>query len=363
MSEPSSSQHIIRTIRLDDDAIAKLLDGLDENDAGSRQSSSTQSYRYRLKGLVVRMQQPGSTAVLQFAAPTRSLSEGAITILHGGFVHPGTRALVQLITVHGTWSDVAGVVTKCDFVSNNIHQIDIKFDSAIDPSVYCADAVHSRVLIAEDDPSNARLVKFHLERLNASVDHAKNGEEAAEMAMANSYDMVLMDIDMPVLDGLEATKLLREKGYTGMIVAATGLSTPEDEKRCLDAGCDRYLPKPFVREDLEKLVQSLREEPLFSTLADDPVMAEIIDEFLHDLPTKIRAIEHAVVDSNLADLELHARTLKSQGTGFGFEVITEVAAKIESTIKAQQDLDAVRSDVDRLVKLCMQARSCTKAAS
>lgn len=363
MAQDASSTRNIRTVRLDDEVVTEIFDRLDEADASFTGERQTARYRYRMKNVVVQMQQPGAGNPVQFSVPTRDLSAMGLSFLHGGFVHPGTKCVVQLITSHGTWNDTKGKVTNSRHVEGSTHLVAMTFDTPIDPSVYCAEAAHSRVLLVEDDPSFARLSTFHLEHLNADVDHAENGQQAVELCLKSPYDVVLMDIEMPVLNGIDAVKQLRSHGYLGMIVAMTALTQPEDQQRCLEAGCDRYLSKPFTRDDLARLIQSLRDEPLFSSFAEDPEMAELINGFVMALPAQIRALEAATVAADTQNLVNLTRHIKASGSSYGFEVLTETADTIEKTILKGGGIKDVREEVDRLVKLCLQARSSARNAT
>ncbi|MFH1732545.1 MAG: ATP-binding protein, partial [Planctomycetota bacterium] len=94
-----------------------------------------------------------------------------------------------------------------------------------------------RVLLAEDGPDNRRLISAVLRKAGAAVRAAENGRVAAEAALAEPFDVILMDMQMPEMDGYDASTLLREKSYTGPIVALTAHALAEDWQRCLDAGC------------------------------------------------------------------------------------------------------------------------------
>jgi CheY-like chemotaxis protein/HPt (histidine-containing phosphotransfer) domain-containing protein len=90
-----------------------------------------------------------------------------------------------------------------------------------------------------------------VKRLGATLALADNGEQAVAAALAQRFDLVLMDMQMPVMDGLSAVRTLRAGGYTGTIVALTANATRDDMQACLDAGCDDFLTKPVERERFE----------------------------------------------------------------------------------------------------------------
>lgn len=120
-----------------------------------------------------------------------------------------------------------------------------------------------RVLLAEDGPENQRLISFLLRKAGLEVDIAADGKEAVQRVLQSlraspgqpTYDLILMDMLMPVLDGFQATRQLRQAGYSGPILAITGLTDQYSSSECLEAGCNDYLAKPFEREKLIALVQ------------------------------------------------------------------------------------------------------------
>ncbi len=107
-----------------------------------------------------------------------------------------------------------------------------------------------RVLLAEDNPINAMLARTLLKREGAAVDHVESGEQALEALAGGDYDIVLMDVRMPGLGGLEATRTLRARGVKTPVVALTANAFEDDRRACIEAGMDDFLVKPLSLEAL-----------------------------------------------------------------------------------------------------------------
>ena len=111
------------------------------------------------------------------------------------------------------------------------------------------------ILIAEDDESSFLYLKTLFSKMGYSVLRASNGQECIEIVANNSeIDLLLMDIHMPIIDGLSATKKIREKNSKIIIIAQTSFALDDDRKKAIDAGCNDYITKPIIKA---KLIQTI----------------------------------------------------------------------------------------------------------
>jgi CheY-like chemotaxis protein/HPt (histidine-containing phosphotransfer) domain-containing protein len=216
-----------------------------------------------------------------------------------------------------------------------------------------------RILLAEDGIDNQRLISLHLRRAGAGVTVVDDGRCAVEAALAAPFDLIFMDMQMPDVDGYQATAKLRSAGYRGPIVALTAHAMSTDRARCLAAGCSDFLTKPVRRDDL--LVMAARHmggagapeaEPLESDLADDPEMAELIELFVEALPERARAIQLAGDHDDVDHVKDLAHQLKGTAGGFGFPRIMDAAAALERAAAEGGGPGALEQRIDALVDLC-----------
>ena len=114
-----------------------------------------------------------------------------------------------------------------------------------------------RVLVVDDGDANRRLIKLILEKAGCTVTEAENGKLGVQKATATEFDLILMDMQMPVMDGYKATTTLREAGLKTPVLALTANAMTGDREKCLAAGCDDFLTKPVEIDEVLRTVADL----------------------------------------------------------------------------------------------------------
>lgn len=226
----------------------------------------------------------------------------------------------------------------------------------------------ANVLLAEDDRDNRIIISTWLRRMGANVDVAENGRVAVESALAaltedDPYDLVLMDMQMPELDGYGATFQLRSCGYRGLVVAFTAHAMDRDRAQCLALGCDDYLAKPIDRTRLREVVEkslAVRASNEGSSGggfdhflgADDDELETVTAEFAAGLPVRAVMIRAACTtgDVPLALRLLHQ--LRGSAGSYGFSAVSVAAEKLEDALGASAGEGEVQARVGELISAC-----------
>jgi PAS domain S-box-containing protein len=218
-----------------------------------------------------------------------------------------------------------------------------------------------RILLAEDHPTNQKLFLTYLDQLGYRADVAANGLEAIEALERQPYDVILMDVQMPEMDGLDATRHIRRQWSNGQkprIIAMTANAMQGDREKCLAAGMDDYVTKPFRKDKLAEVLSKCRpitngsvtkrgevEESNFQTaevidlVALDELLedldgerarlAEMIDSFLEETPPLLVQMRQAMEQHNMTTLGRAAHTIKSSSNTFGAATLAGVCQEIE----------------------------------
>jgi CheY-like chemotaxis protein/HPt (histidine-containing phosphotransfer) domain-containing protein len=204
------------------------------------------------------------------------------------------------------------------------------------------------ILVAEDNPVNRRVILLLLERLGYGADVVATGSAALSALSEQRYDLVLMDAQMPEMDGLEAARRIVAGAATGghrpRIVAMIASTERADRDACLAAGMDDCLGKPILLDDLQRALlraAGSRAEPLFDPACIDrlrqleaatgqAIVAEVVGHFLESAPGQVEAIREALASGDAGALGFAAHALKGSSAQLGACRLAALAEELEA---------------------------------
>jgi signal transduction histidine kinase/DNA-binding response OmpR family regulator len=206
-------------------------------------------------------------------------------------------------------------------------------------SGFAAPDLRGRVLLAEDGIDNQRLLAAYLRQAGLDVTVVGNGRDAVETALRREFELILMDIQMPVLDGVAATQMLRGAGYSRPIVALTANVMKSDVQRYREIGCDDVLAKPVERERFYQVIAALvgaATQPAGIEGDDDYAreIAALAAEFRAGLPAQIDRIRAALTRDDWSELKSLLHTLKGTAGSYGYGRLTDLSADVEAELSA-----------------------------
>ncbi len=234
------------------------------------------------------------------------------------------------------------------------------------------------VLIVEDSPTNQMLIDLLLKKLGLQTDLAQNGLEAVQKTDKKRYDVILMDILMPIMNGYEATRQIRIKGIHTPIIALTACAMKGDDEKCFAAGCNAYLTKPADRKKLvetlakylsaecpkyiaktvsQNTVEEQKKEPimqnsdtnpadqtqlevdwqlLMERIGDEELIDEIVPIFLKDNKERMVLLEQAVQKNDSKEVKFFAHSIKGASGAIGAAAIFELGKELEYAARDEQ---------------------------
>ncbi len=249
-------------------------------------------------------------------------------------------------------------------------------------SAVLASSFQGNILLVEDNPVNQDVAVAMLAKLGLKSEIADNGKHALELLSRKHFDMILMDCQMPIMDGFEATALIRRKGEAAMmklpIIAMTANVTESDRSRCLQVGMNDFLPKPYTVEQLQQIVMrwlpqikahviDIESQAAELHTADLPTVADqqsalnlsrlelirrldqsedgklvhrILRSYVESADGYLRQLRHAILNNDADSLYHCAHTLKSSSANIGAEGLSDLLKQLEAHGKTRKLADA-----------------------
>jgi signal transduction histidine kinase/CheY-like chemotaxis protein/HPt (histidine-containing phosphotransfer) domain-containing protein len=229
------------------------------------------------------------------------------------------------------------------------------------------------VLVAEDNEHLRMLVELSMRQLGVSCRSVGNGFDAVEAALAGNFDLLLMDINMPVMDGHQAVRVLRERGYQGAIVAFTAYDEAPELDRVRNEGFDDVVTKAVTVDRLRRVLQpflgaeahrsrrrpeAVAEAPAPSeeiSVKVDRMFEDLLPDFLSKCRSSVKQIHAAVESNDLPAASAIGHSLRGSGGSYGFDEITAIGGEIERASR-KGDANATRGLADRLERYLARVR-------
>jgi hypothetical protein len=209
------------------------------------------------------------------------------------------------------------------------------------------------LLLVEDSADNRMLIQAYLKHPRFSIDVAQNGAEAIEAVRARPYDLVLMDVEMPLLDGYQATRAIRqwetESGRPATpIIALTAYARKDDEHRSLAAGCTAHLSKPVSKPDLLAVIarharagdRSGQDGKIVLHIAEQ--LADLVPLFLENRARDVAEIDAALERGDFGVIRLRGHSMRGSGGGYGFDEISLIGERLEHAAAASDAAEVRR---------------------
>ncbi|HEY5602418.1 MAG TPA: ATP-binding protein [Gammaproteobacteria bacterium] len=221
--------------------------------------------------------------------------------------------------------------------------------------------LHGNVLAVDDVLENQKLLRMYLKKMGLQATLADNGFKAIELARTHHFDLILMDIQMPIVDGMEATATLRSEGISAPIIAITANALKEDRDRYLSSGFNGYISKPINRHELyEILKKHLKSDPeqrpamapIVSVLDDEKgEFTDLVEKFVNKLPNQFRKIKRVFLEKDWQQLKLLLHETKGTSGNMGFPALMFCATNIESLIEANNFTNLERA-IGEMESIC-----------
>jgi signal transduction histidine kinase/DNA-binding response OmpR family regulator len=210
-----------------------------------------------------------------------------------------------------------------------------------------------RILLAEDSPDGRTLVQAFLSDTRHHLDMVSDGRQAVERATQGHYDVILMDLQMPVVDGLSAIRAIRQHEHEHAllptpILALTAHAMPEHVQRSIDAGATAHVNKPLRKEQLLGAIEAAVEAPPAPKgerlrVEVTPTVAALVPGFLANREKDVRAAQAALKRRDYHALWVLGHTMKGLGASYGFDGITDIGLSLEKAALAHEDASVARA--------------------
>lgn len=216
---------------------------------------------------------------------------------------------------------------------------------------------HLNILLAEDQEMNSMLIRAYFDELPYTIDLAENGKKAVDKFKSGKYDLILMDIQMPEVDGYIATKEIRQWEKENNlkptpIIALTAYAYSEDKDKALESGCDGYISKPFRAENLLAIIYEHTKDKMIPTeripVKVDSQVKKVLPTLFKNIRDYVENIKTCIEIDDYKTIKIIGHGFKGAGKGYGLDLITEIGKIIEQAA-VERNKEIISQKVEELM--------------
>ena len=387
--------HYLQTVHLSDAQLAEVLetaaqrDDVAEDEHGreeQRETAERLTFRHRDIGLIV--EHPGGGPASYYIC-TRNLTSEGLGVLHGAYLHVGTRCKVMLPTIWGGEEPIRGRVVRCRLLSGMIHEVGVRFDAPIDLWRFLdgeesgsAENMNSmdgrdltgRVLLLDDLQVECRICEHHLAPTKLDLVTTTTLVAAVQLVAEETFDAVMCDLNLGELTGEEAIKAIRKTPFLGPIIALTGESNPARMRQVKQAGADAIVRKPYDPKNLLAVLSEWISKggsngvvgPVYSQLASVARCEKLLDGFFEFTEEIKEEMKRAIGKDDLATTRRLCQDLHETAGGYGFPAVSDAAERAVTALDSSCSISESMQDLQRVqtsLRLMRKGKAPAESAS
>ncbi|MCP3902641.1 MAG: response regulator [Planctomycetes bacterium] len=330
-------------------------------------------FEFPVADIPIKVEHPdGGTA--SFLVFGRNISRSGMSVLHGGYLHPGSTCHIVLARVKEGPLVVRGEVRHCRLFAGSCHELGIRFEREIDPSLLVGSApeeamggkpepeeevvqVNGRILVAEPFAPDHHLLEHRLGVYGLEVQIAETAGAVIDGIRLLKLDLILLGLRMVSQHGLRTIQKVRGMGFRRPIIALMAEVSPELEEQARAAGANEIIHKPY---DINYLVAQIRvhlgdktlARPVRSTEEDRPGMPPLIGKYVSLVRRTADQVERTFADSEWEELREYCYQLKGSGCSYGFQHMTVSAISALRALEGGETTDEAKTAITALLECC-----------
>lgn len=373
--------HPVDTLRTSSRELEMIMNELDRvgaNDEGSLRRSLKRWKFTGSKAVVTLLSETGRRQ--NYVVAPRNLSAGGTGVLHGGFIHAGTRCIVAMRKRTGSVACIPGSVIRCSHIRGHLHELGIQFDHAIDPEQFLEfgnrtnfntervdlSSLRGTLLMIDDSIADQRLVAHYFKDSQLDVLFAKYAKSGLAM-LADGPDVVFVDYQLPDMDGVTLIQNAKDSGFAGPMLVVSADHSPGLRSRAQAVGAAEVIAKPCPKELLHQaaaeylMVDSDRRStghgPILASAEAAGVSLDLLEMFVQDLKQFSQQIENCLADASLPELRAIATQIKGSSKGYGLESVGAAAEDLMRALDATMSVEESSNAARRLGEFCRRAKA------